>query len=936
MAQLQKTLVLLVGDDVQPLHKRLEEAMNHRRLADGGVFPPQLLEILTLSNEELGSDVSTWSLALERGLNRVNDALTILQLSKERGLAVAQPLTLYLVVPCCDEVGSARMVDVLELVHRICRANKFLFQLEAFLLLPGLFEDRQDINPQLLRARALTTFCRLNYLMKHCAEPPWEDNVPLNNIWLIDSRNARGEFIGYLDQALDMIAEMVAACASGDLEGVHEVGNLAEDGRYYSSFGYSQVRLPLTDLQQQMINRFVTYVLDQILHHERIDSNEVLLAVKQLCHDERLTPTGILKSIANKPDGSSFFMPFVPDVDAALPASAYVEALIQQAQSYENGLALQGKRALHHRADEVFRELAVLIDTKLAKLVDTHPGGSFYAQAYLEELLGEGEKSELTQGPRLDVPTNLLTRRRELMEQLFQDLGIPEYRKSLREIERSLANIQVELELLGAQLHEVENTTNKKKSKTRETTVKTLYQRVSALENERQHLHGRKTEIGGLLSLVDPAITDLDARNALREHVEQERRSRIAAIAESLRQAGQELLTARQTLSNLAEERPYLLRRYFIHYLIALGGGILIALLALIFTGRVPFPGVLFNTLTWQVALLLIATYFVWALWRFHQRILVQIRQTQRQIAELERRIEKHKLDLRDSYHQLYQILYTQHRDNVALSGIQAALIDPLREKLLHSKTFLKKLRDWQQQVSEQSLQSKDSLTNVSLLKPEHYEVLFQWFIGEDLPREVARCRDPNFGGQSLSQLIWSHNFGAETLIQALQRWGKDLVRRKLEGFGIEELLWGKPFEELRRRMSLIPKGILDLLQRIEPSVQLHDTVGTSIAIHRATGVPDIRNSWLREFLDSTCKTFSHGDSSRLTAFCVTSRFPLNALSQLDYYRDALRAVWPWHKDKLRLSKLPVEQVLAECGIESLMNEARSQPVVKRGREVRS
>ncbi len=928
MARLQKTLVLLLGDDVQPLKAHLEETINHRKLEDGEPFPQQLLGILALPNDELADDNSKWSTNLERLLNRVNDALTILRLSRERGLNVAQPLSLYIVVSSCDEVGRARLLEVLKLLHRVCRANRFLFQLDLFLLFPGLFEDREDADPQLYRARTFATLYQLHHAMKHRSEPPWEDNPPLNTVWIVDSRNARSEFIGYLGEVFGMIAEMITAFAAGDLEGVYQSSSVVHDDRFFKAFGYCQVHLPLAILKQQMTDRFVAHVLDrQVLRCGRIDSNEVLLAVKQCCHNDCLTAGGILKRIETNPDGSSYLTPLVSEVDTMLPPAAYVEAVDQEAKSYEDGPILQGKLVLHRRASEVLDEIMALLDKTLCELVDTHSSGVFYTQGFLEELIGQGASSELTQGPRLDAPTNLLTRQSELLDQLFEHLGISKYRESLREIERSISNIKTDLKIVEAQLQETEAAADEKKR--RASHPETLRQRMSALEDDLESLQVRKTEIEELLGLVNRAVEDLESRNALRQRVEQDWRSRIKATAESLRNAGQELLLARQTLANLGEERPDLQRRYFLHYPIALGAGIIVALLALIFSGRVPFPGVFFNSLTWQAAFLLVGGYFVWALWRFYQRILLQIRQTQKHIAELERQIEKLKLELRENYRQLYHNLFIQHRDNVALTSIQT-LIERLNDKLGHVRTFKQQLQIWRDKAAQQPPHPHESLTYVSLLKPEHYEMLFQLLVGEDLDRETTRCLDPNFNGQRASALIWEGSKGADALIQGLQSFGRKLTQRKLEGLGLEEMLWGEPFAELRNRTKLVPEGILRLLTSIAPSVQLHDHEGT---MHHAIGVPDAQRSWVRDLLDPSYLISSHRDPSRLTAFCVTNGFLLEALSQLDYFREAFQAVWPRRKDELGLDKVQVEQILAEYTGEPIATDKGSSAASKRDKE---
>lgn len=935
MAQLQKSLVLLLGDEVQPLKDRLEEAVSHRSVEDGEPFPRQLLGILPLTNEELAGGTAQWSPTLERALNRVNDALAILQLGRERGLSVAQSISLHIVASCCAEVGRANLLEALALIHRLCRANQFLFQPNAFLLLPGLFEDREDGDPQLNRARALTTLCQVDYIMRHRAESPWDDNVPLSNIWLLDARNARGEFVGYLDEALSMIAEMVIASAAGDLEGIQQGGGKGtEDESFFSAFGYSQVQLPLATLEQQIIERFTAQVLDrQILRRQRIDSNEVLLAVKQFCNDERLTSDGILARIASNPGGSSHLTPFVAEVDVALPAAVYVEAVEQQAKAYEDNQALQGKRALHHRATEVFGELAALIDERLVELADTHPSGIFYTQAFFEELVGEGPSNTLTQGPRLDVPTNLITRQGELLGKLLEHLEIPVYRENLREIERSLANLRTDLKLRKAQFKAIEASAESQKGASHGVSLEKLREQIAALEDGIKELEEKRADVQDLLKLADQAIENIESRNALRQRVEQEWSSRVKAKADSLRESGQELQTKRQELANLLEERPHLQKRYFLQYPIALAGGIVVALLALIVSGTVSFRGIIINPETWRVPLGLAGGYFVWALWQFYKRILSQIRQIQWRITEIERSIEAGKLEFRDGYHRLYEALFIQHRDNVALSGMQV-LIDNLREKLSRISDFRKRLEQWRASAAQQPTQPPDSLTRISLLKPEHYVALFELLVGEDLRRESERCLDPNFGGQRVSKLVGNGADGADSLIQALQQWGTNLAERKLHGFGLEEMLWGEPFVQLREHMRLAPEGIVRLLTSIVPSVQLQDSVGLNIKAHRAVGVPDAQSSWLRELLDQDCTVFSHRDPSRLVTFCVTSRFPVQMLSQLGFYRDAFQAVWPGRKDELGLDTAQVERFLAAyVSMREPTGDAGSNPTPERKKE---
>ncbi len=934
MAQLQKTLALLLGDDVCPLEKRLKDSVVRRRLEDGKPFPQQLLGILTLSDEQLKKGASAWSLNLERALNRVNDALAILQLGRERGLSVAQPLSIVIVAPSCDEAGRTHLLEVLELIHRTCRANQFLYQSNAFLLLPGLFEGREDIDPQLLRARALVTLWQLQHVMRDRSEPPWEDNAPLNTIWLVDARNERGEFIGYLNQSLDMISEMIVSLATGDLEGLYPQGSGgAEDGRFFRAFGYAQLELPLGILEQQLIERFVCYVLGRrVLRRERIDSNEVLLTVKQFCHDERFTLQGLLNHLEKKPDGAFLLMPFVAEIEATLPPPAYVEALEQQAETYEKGPAIQAKRSLHQRAEEVFKELIELIHAKVTELVDTHPSGIFYAQAFLEELVGEGEQSQLTEGPRLDVPTNLQSRQQELVDQLFQDLGIPKYREALRHIEVRLANCKEELQLCETQLKEQEEraAAEKKSGKTQAAALEALRKKLQELKDEKKRLEAKKAKLQDLLSLTTRALEDIETRNALRQRVEEERRAQLQATREALFQDGQELQVTRQELAHLLEQRPHLARRYFLHYPLALGAGILVTLLALIVSGSVSLTTALFSPLTWQFSLLLMAAYFLWAWWRFYRRIIAKQRELENYMKTLAQRIDAGKLALRDGYHRLFQDLFIQHRDNVALSHIQE-LIKHCQGMLSQLRAFRETLHSWQNVAAQQPTQPEDSLARISLLRSEHYEVLFESLLREDLDREAGRCLEPNFGGVRISSLVEASESGANTLIQALQSWGQKLVRRKLDGFGVEELLWAEQFAELRHRMQLAPEGITRLLIGISPAVQLQDSTGVSITKHYAIGVPDAQRSWLRELLAGhNYNIFSHRDPARLITFCVTSRFPLEALSQLGFYREAFQALWPRRTEGLQLPQTQMESLLTDIGVAEAAPSNRSVPSVLR------
>lgn len=924
MAKLQKTIVLLVGDDLCPLEKRLKGQVDCRRLDDGNPFPKQLLAILALNDKQLAKGVSSWSSHLERALNHVNDALAISQISRERGLSVAQPISLYIVVSSCDKTGSKHFMEVLELIHRICRGNQLLYQAHAFILLPGLFENREDLDPQLLRARAMVALSQLRYVMSHRSAPPWEDNTPLNTIWLIDARNERGEFVGYLNQALDMISEMILGSATGDLEGFYPQGGSAvEDERFFSSFGYIQLELPLGSLERWLIEKFVSHVLErQVLRRERIDSNEVLLAVKQFCHDERFTLQGLLTRLERKPDGSSILIPFVAEIEVPLPPVAYVEALEQQARAYENGpVWLQAKRALHHQSQEVFKELSELVHARIGELMDTHPSGIFYAQAFLEELVGKGENSQLVEGPRLDIPTNLQSRRQELLERLFQDLGVPKYREELRQLEVQIAHCNEELQLCEIQLQEQEEmaSTGRKLSKAQIASQEALRSKSQQLQDEKQRLEAKRNKLRDILSLAN--------RDELRQRIEEERRSQLKEVEETLCQDGQELQVARQELIHLFEQRPHLVRRYFLHYPLALGAGIVVAILALIISGLIPLAKVLLSPLTWQFSLLLMVGYFLWALWRFYQGVISRQQELDRRIRVLEQRIDASKLALRDGYYQLFRDLFIQHRDNVALNCIQD-LIEYCEEKLKQLREFCETLRRQSFEEDKQSFQPEDSLTHIALLRPEHYGILLESLVGEDLDREARRCLDPNHDGVRLSSLTSAGEAGAKTLVDTLQGWGQKLVQRKLEGLGVEELLWAEPFARLRSRLKLAPHGIIRLLTSIASAIQLQDSAGASITQYQAIGVPDAQRSWLREHLAGhNCVLFSHHDPSRLIAFCVTSRFTLGALSQLNFYQDAFQAVWRRHKEELQLSETQIRPLLTYMGIaEAFLRETGSAP----------
>lgn len=920
MAKLQKTIVVLVGDYACPLEKRLKEQVDHRRLDDGNPFPHQLLAILALSDKQLAHGISGWSSSLERALNRVNDALAISQISRERGLSVAQPLLLYIVACSCDGKGSAYLQEVLELLHRTCRVNQLLYQVHAFILLPGLLEDHEDLDPQLLRARAFVTLAQLQYVMSHRSAPPWEDNTPLHTIWLVDARNERGEFVGYLPQALDMISEMILGSATGDLEGFYPQGSIADE-RFFSSFGYIQVKLPMEDLERWLVRKFVSYVLEsQVLRRERIDSNEVLLAVKEFCHDERFPLPGVLARLEKKPDGSSLLTPFVADIEGSLPPVAYVEALERQVTAYEEGPAwLQAKRALHHQSQEVLKELKELIDARIGELVDTHPSGIFYAQAFLEELIGMGEDSQLVEGPRLDLPTHLRSRQQELLEQLFQDLGIPKYREELRQLEVRIAHCHEEIQLCEIQLMEHEEVTSpgRKISKARIAAQEALRSKIQQLQEEKQRLEAKKSKLEDILSTTN--------RDELRQRLEEERRLQLKEAGEALCRDGQELQVTRQELTHLLEQRPQLVRRYFFHYPLALGAGIIAALLALIISGLMPLR-VLLNPIPWEVSLLLILGCFVWATLRFYQGFILRQRELDRRIRALEQRVDASKLALREGYYQLFRDLFIQHRDQVALTCIQD-LLEYCEEKLKQLRVFCETVQRQSSDEDNQSFQPEDSLTHISLIKPEHYRILFESLVEEDLDREARRCLDPNYGGERLSRCADAGASGAQELVDKLQGWGQRLVQRKLSGLGVEELLWAEPFAQLRSRLKLTPEGIIRLLTSIVSAIQLRDDPGMGITSSQAIGVPDVQRSWLRENLAGhSCVLFSHHDPSRSIAFCVTSRFTLGALSQLDFYREAFQSVWRRRKEELQLPETRIQPLLSYIGVTGVFPEGQSAP----------
>lgn len=913
MAKLQKTMVVLVGDYVCPLENRLKELRDRRRLDDGHPFPHQLLAILPLTDKQLAQGVSKWSALLERSLNRVNDALVISQISRERGLSIAYPLWLYLVACSCDKTGSAHLKAVLELFHRICRANQLLYQVHAFILLPGLLEDREDLDPQLLRARALVTLSQLQYVMSQRSGLQWEDNTPLHTIWLVDARNERGEFVGYLHQALDMISQMILGSATGDLEVLYPQGgsSVAEE-RFFSSFGYMQLELPLKSLERWLAEQFVTYVLKgQVLRRERIDSNEVLLAVKQFCHDERLTPQGLLTRVETRPDGSALLTPFVADIEEALPPVAYVEALEHQVRAYEDGPAwLQAKRALHHRSQEVLKELIALVHTKIGEIVDTHPSGIFYAQAFLEELVGKGESSQLVEGPRLDMPTNLQSRRQELLERLFDDLGVPKYRQELRQVEVQLAHCNEEIQLCEIQLRGYEEADSPPHKKAEIAAQEALHAKLQQLHEEKQRLEAQRQKLRDILSLTN--------RDELRQRIEEERRSQLKEAEEALCRDGQELQVTKQELTHLLEQRPHLVRRYFVHYPIALGAGIVVALLVLILSRLTPLTKVLLTPLTWQFSLVLIGGYFLWALWRFYQRFILKQRELDERIRTLEQRIAAGKLALRDGYYQLFHDLFIQHRDNVALTCIQD-LIEYCEDKLKQLKEFCKALQQQSCDEDKPSFQPEDSLTHIALLRPEHYRILFESLVEEDLDREARRCLNPNYGGVRLSSLADAGAPGAQTLFDALRDWGQRLVQRKLSGLGVEELLWAEPFAQLRSRLKLAPDGIIRLLTSVASAIQIQDSAGAGTTQYQAIGVPDVQRSWLREQLAGrNCVLFSHYDPSRLIAFCVTGRFSLGALSQLNFYQEAFKAVWQRRKEELQLPEAQIQSLLPYMGFEDV------------------
>lgn len=896
--ELYKTLVILLGDEVLPLSQYIQQNLYTYFLPDAKPLPAEAIAIVAYSNNDLRkASVNQLNTKFEIALNKITDTSTAARLQLQRGITLSQQIFIYIVASSGHAAANENLIDILEIVHRLCRANRLLYKVHAILLLPSLFEDEKNVEVDLLKTRSLITLSLLYRAFSHSARHPWQDSSPVEVVWLVDARNSRGEFMAYWQGALQTISMFILANVLNQQPMPTTVS--FKELAFLASFGCVSVVLPSYAIKNAIVELVANSIYDMFLFPPQpIESNEVLLHVKQFCSADVFKLQTILSALERRPDGSSLLPPFVkPDSEQAGSPQELLDLIQRAARFYEETTFLAAKRTLYHTSRELFNSLNQHIKQYLQHLLDEEKRGIPYAEAFVAELVGKGEDCPLTQGPRLELPTNLLTRKYELLQQWLNLFNVPYYTRKLNELTQTLIKYNAQLEEMKNKLAKVKNQNSPLGQK--------LKQEIAKLEQTITTLIGEKQELVELLALTENVMNDAETRIKLAQKLEDQKRQEVEELVRIIKSESEELLTSEHELKVLYEIQLRELKKWFVYYALILAAFVVFVCAIFLLADKISLPTFA------RIIASTIVVYYIFAIQRIYKRILKPIRNLNQRIKKLRENITTSFRKLEDAYNKLFTEQFNFYCVERALAVV---------DNLLQSLTDIwNKLTEFREQAKHRFCSVIDSnrqnrLHSISLLDENQVRNFAVFLLERDLDkRSIQHFLKEN--SISIFKFAVKGGEGSNDLRVRIEEKAAALADEKLQNIGIEEILWSEAYETVRGELGLTPNTIVQLLVNVQPLIQVEQPLGTAINVEYFWGVPDASRSWLNEmFAGQNYRIFSHHNKYWLVGFCATEKFPMSHLSHLPLLVETFRKTLKEKREKIEISEKLVKIVESVIG----------------------
>ncbi|MEM1552476.1 MAG: hypothetical protein QXH03_07405 [Candidatus Bathyarchaeia archaeon] len=894
--ELYKTLVILLGDEVLPLDQYIQQNLSTYFLPDAKPLPAEAVTIIAYPNSDLSkASVDQLKAKFEIAINKITDTSTAARLQLQRGITLSQQIFIYIVASSGHLAANENLISILEIVHRSCRANQLLYKVQVILLLPSLFEDEKSVEVDLLKTRSLITLSLLHHAFSQPAKHPWQDLSPVDVVWLIDARNSRGEFMAYWQGALKIISLFILANVLNQQPMPATVS--FTESAFFASFGCVSIVFPSVAIKKAIVELVTTSIYNTFLFpSQTIESNEVLLNVKQFCSADVFKPQTILNALERKPDGSSLLPPFVaPNDEQAGSPQELLDLTQQAARFYEETTFLTAKRTLYHTSRELSNSLNQHIEQYLHYLLDEEKRGLLYAEAFLAELVGKGEEYPLAQGPRLELPTNLLTRKYELLQQWLNVFNIPHYTRQENELTRLITKYSTLLDEKKNKLAKLKNQGSPLGQKIKKE-IAQLEQTITSLIEKRQ-------EIKEILAAADEAMENSETRTKLLQRLEDRKRQEVTDLVNNIRSEADDLAVTEHEIKVLYEIQPRELKKFLVYYPLILAAFLFFVCTSLLLADKISLV-----TLSRIIASSIMA-YYLWSISRLYKKLLKPIRTLNQRLKQRRENIKTNFRKLESAYNDLYTEQFKFYCIERAL-----AIIDHL---LQSSKNLWNNLTEFRQQAkhhlcSVYESNTQDHPQGISLLDESQIRRLAVFLVERELDKRFIQY----FGGEnaiSIGKFALKGAEGFADFCEKIEEKAAALANEKLKNIGIEEILWSDTYASIRDELGITPNAIVQLLINVQPLIQVEQPLGTVINVEYFWGVPDASRSWINEmFAGQNYRIFSHHNKYWLTGFCITEKFPMSHLSHLPLLIEVFQKTSRGKKEINEKTIKIVESVLKE------------------------
>ena len=510
------------------------------------------------------------------------------------GVRIAEERVVYLVLSSSEPFAGEVVLQVIRLIRWLF-AKRFTgepYSLHVIVLLPDLLVGHGPSH----YGTTYALFKGLDHVAASKIQlTPTQKVEAFDTCWLMDARNARAVEIGTLAENLASYADAFAGFLTAEPERSGALaGTLTTRGKMaaYSSFGHGELFFPvevaITRLSANLAGEIIVrgFLGEEAAPPE--NRRKLLLAVKQFLLSKEFE--NALAGL-DQLQGAAIWQNFRPTakfVDTA--PQEYIAELQRRHVDFERESLIGFRQALVDRSQHVGVELSALLDAEIDRRADADRNGLTEALEFLKvlveptialesELLGERPRNLLTEHSlaeaSLDGPLNVVVDREPSVSLLDQ---IHDTRGQISTLQRRLRLLGPAPELPSAALQTAgHNHSGAKKEYERALGPdgKVTEESIGAAEEDRQEVVQKLEEMQREVPLqceqYREAVEEEEriAGQLRREQGRKVREARIATIQSTEQQLlslGNQLSTARQSLTELRQVRREFLRRFLLLY----------------------------------------------------------------------------------------------------------------------------------------------------------------------------------------------------------------------------------------------------------------------------------------------------------------------------------------------------------------------------------